>query len=161
MVVDADALNILACEPALLGTFLAPRILTPHPGEMARLLGVSTAAVQGDRRGSAQALARQHGVWVVLKGSGTVVAAPDGMLAINSTGNPGMAAGGMGDVLAGLIGSLLCQGLAPWPAACLGVYVHGLAGDLLAQELGVSFGFLASELAAALPRACRLLREPA
>jgi len=161
MVVDADALNIMASEPVLLGSFLAPRILTPHPGEMARLLKVSTAAVQSDRRGSAQSLAHEHGVWVVLKGSGTVVAAPDGMLAINSTGNPGMAAGGMGDVLAGLIGSLLCQGLAPWPAACLGVYAHGLAGDLLAAELGVHFGFLASELAAALPRACRLLCEPA
>ncbi|MEW6594159.1 MAG: NAD(P)H-hydrate dehydratase [Thermodesulfobacteriota bacterium] len=159
MVVDADALNSLAGEPALLGTFLAPRVLTPHPGEMARLLGVNTAAVQGDRRGSAQALAREYGVWVVLKGSGTVIAAPEGLLAINSTGNPGMAAGGMGDVLSGCIGSLLCQGLAPWQAACLGAYLHGLAGDLLVQDLGVEFGFLASELAAALPRACRRLRE--
>ncbi len=161
MVVDADALNILATETALLGNPTAPRILTPHPGEMARLLGVSTATVQDDRRGSAQALAREYGVWVVLKGSGTVIAAPDGALAINPTGNPGMAAGGMGDVLAGCIGGLLCQGLAPWQAACLGVYVHGLAGDLLAREFGVQFGFLASELAAALPRAFRQLLEPA
>lgn len=161
MVVDADALNILASEPALLATYLAPRIFTPHSGEMARLLGVTTTTVQQDRRGSAQALAREHGVWVVLKGSGTVIAAPDGALAINPTGNPGMAAGGMGDVLAGLIGGLLCQGLAPWQAACLGVYVHGLAGDLLAGELGVQFGFLASELAAALPRAFRQLLDSA
>lgn len=160
MVVDADALTILATESALLAKPSAPRILTPHPGEMARLLRVSTATVQQDRRGSAQALAREHGVWVVLKGSGTVIAAPDGGLAVNSTGNPGMAAGGMGDVLAGLIGGLLCQGITPWQAACLGVYIHGLAGDLLARELGVQFGFLASELATALPRACRLMLEP-
>lgn len=157
MVVDADALNILAAESAVLGSFLAPRILTPHPGEMARLLGVSTVAVQDDRRGSAQALAREYGVWVVLKGAGTVVVAPDGTMAINPTGNPGMASGGMGDVLAGLIGGLLCQGLSPWQAACLGVYVHGLAGDLLVKESGVPFGFLASELAMALPRAFRQL----
>lgn len=160
MVVDADALNVLAAEPALLGSCVAPRILTPHPGEMARLLGVSTAAVQQNRWGSAHALAKEHGVWVVLKGSGTVIAAPNGALAINSTGNPGMAAGGMGDVLAGLIGGLLCQGLSPWQAACLGVYAHGLAGDLLAQQFGVPFGFLASELSAALPRAFRQLFDP-
>lgn len=159
LVVDADALNILAGAPEFLGKANAPRILTPHPGEMARLLGKSTAAVQQDRRRAAVALAREYRVWVVLKGAGTVIAAPDGRLAVNSTGNPGMAAGGMGDVLAGLIGGLLCQGLAPWEASCLGVHVHGLAGDLLATEYGVQFGFLASELAAALPRAFRQVMQ--
>lgn len=159
LVVDADALNILAGEPELLGRAAGPRILTPHPGEMARLAGSTVAAVQADRWQAAGRLAEKYGIFVVLKGAGTIIASPDGNLALNPTGNAGMAAGGMGDVLAGLLGGLLCQGLSPWQAAGLAVYLHGLAGDLLAAEQGISFGYLASELAAALPAAFRHLQD--
>ncbi len=152
-VLDADALNIMAASPELFTGQPGPRVLTPHPGEMARLLGATTAGVQQSRWDSAAGLAVEHGVFVVLKGAETVIAAPDGRLAVNPTGNPGMAVGGTGDVLAGLIGGLLSQGLPPWQAACLGVYVHGLAGDLLAADSGIDFGFTASELAQKLPTA--------
>ncbi|ADH84953.1 carbohydrate kinase, YjeF related protein [Desulfurivibrio alkaliphilus AHT 2] len=152
-VLDADALNIMAAAPDLLTEPPGPRVLTPHPGEMARLLGMATAEVQENRWQAAAELAGRHGVWVVLKGAGTVIAAPDGQLAVSPTGNPGMAAGGMGDVLAGLIGGLLAQGMGPWQAACLGAYAHGLAGDLLAAAGGLEFGFTASELADRLPAA--------
>jgi len=160
LVVDADALNILAEEPELLGQTAGTRIITPHPGEMARLIGAGVATVQADRWQVAADLAEKHGVFVVLKGAGTIIASPDGNAALNPTGNAGMAAGGMGDVLAGLLGGLLCQGLSPWQAAGLGVYLHGLAGDLLAAGQGIAFGYLASELAAALPVAFRHLNDP-
>lgn len=153
MVVDADALNILAGDKEALRNPGGPRILTPHPGEMARLIESTAEDVQKDRLQTASALAKENNVYVVLKGAGTVIADPDGHIAINSTGNPGMAAGGMGDVLSGIVGSLLAQGLSPWQAACLGVYVHGLAGDLLAEETGVGSGYLAAELANGLPLA--------
>ncbi|TBV79677.1 MAG: NAD(P)H-hydrate dehydratase [Desulfobulbaceae bacterium] len=159
MVLDADALNVMAWETT--GSYLlaqpsasaGARILTPHPGEMARLLGITSRQVQENRGPLAIELAARAGVFVVLKGAETIIASPTGELAVNPTGNPGMAVGGMGDVLAGLIGGLLCQGLAPWPAACLGVYVHGLAGDILARNSGINFGFTASELARTLPAA--------
>ena len=150
MVVDADALTILAQDPRLLKDHNGPRILTPHPGEMGRLKGKTGREIQARRLESAEALAGECGVIVVLKGAGTIIAGPDGCSAVNPTGNPGMATGGMGDVLAGVIGGLLAQGLSPWQASCLGTFVHGRAGDFLAQER--PFGFLASELAAALPR---------
>ena len=153
MVVDADGLNLLAGKKDYLKNSTADRILTPHPGEMARLCGLTTSEVQRNRLQIAEDFAKRNRVYLVLKGAGTVIAAPDGRLAINSTGNPGMAAGGMGDVLTGLIGGLLAQELTPWQASCLGVYVHGLAADLLAEDNGVSFGYLAGEVAAALPRA--------
>jgi NAD(P)H-hydrate epimerase len=150
MVVDADGLNLLAGEVAVLAA--GPRVLTPHPGEMSRLAGISTMEIQGKRRAVAAEFAKRHGVYLVLKGAATIIAAPDGRLAINPTGNPGMAAGGMGDVLTGLIGGLLAQGVAPFEASCLGAYVHGLAGDRLVRA-GRPFGFLASELAAEIPAA--------
>lgn len=156
MVVDADGLNLLAGEVAVLAA--GPRVLTPHPGEMSRLAGISTVAVQGNRRAVAADFAKRHGVYLVLKGAATVIAAPDGRLAINSTGNPGMAAGGMGDVLTGLIGGLLAQGVPPFEASCLGVYVHGLAADRIVRD-GRPFGFLASELAAEIPAAFQELLE--
>jgi hydroxyethylthiazole kinase-like uncharacterized protein yjeF len=146
-VIDADALNAFAGEPEGLRAD-APRILTPHPGEAARLLGSSTPAVQADRAAAARALAARSGAVVVLKGARTVVAAPDGALSINPTGGPGLAAGGSGDVLAGALGALLARGLGAWDAARLGVYLHGRAGDL-----GPAQGGLASELAARLPAA--------
>ena len=156
MVVDADGLNLLAGEVAVLAA--GPRVLTPHPGEMSRLAGISTVEIQGKRRAVAADFAKRHGVYLVLKGASTIIAAPDGRLAINPTGNPGMAAGGMGDVLTGLIGGLLAQGVAPFEAACLGVYVHGLAGDRIVRA-GRPFGFLASELAAEIPAAFQEVLE--
>ena len=153
MVVDADALNILGqSPPAAAVPAGGPRVLTPHPGEMARLTGLTTQEIQADRLDIASAYAREKGVVLLLKGAATVIAAPDGRLAINSTGNPGMACGGMGDILAGVIGALLAQGVAAWEAACVGAFVHGLAADRLARARSRG-GFLASEVAAELPAA--------
>ncbi len=136
VVVDADGLNALAGHPEALREREAPTILTPHPGEMSRLAGCSSAAeVQADRAGVARGFARDNGVLVVLKGHGTVVT--DGeRLYVNDTGSPGMATGGMGDVLTGLIAGLLCQGLEAFDAARLGVFVHGLAGEIAAEQMG-------------------------
>ncbi|MFA7382403.1 MAG: NAD(P)H-hydrate dehydratase [Desulfurivibrionaceae bacterium] len=156
MVVDADGLNLLAGE--LVVAPAGPRVLTPHPGEMARLTGLATSEIQSKRRAVAADFAKLHGVYLVLKGAATVIAAPDGRLAVNATGNPGMAAGGMGDVLTGLIGGLLAQGVPPWEASCLAVYVHGLAADRLVRE-GQPFGFLASELAAEIPAAFKEVQD--
>ena len=154
-VVDADALNILAGYPDILRKPAGPRIFTPHPGEMARLLGSTIAQVQADRLKAAQWLNPEaDGDWppmiTVLKGAGTVVAAASGAWAINTTGNPGMGTGGMGDVLAGIIGGLLAQGHDPWNAACLGVYLHGLAADRIAASQ--PYGFTASNVAQILPQ---------
>lgn len=131
LVVDTDALNILAAAgaPAAWPRREAATILTPHPGEMARLAGLSTAEVQRDRIGLARSYAVQHGVTLVLKGARTVVAAPDGRVFVNVTGHPGMATGGAGDVLTGLIAGLLAQGLDAVQAAAFGVYLHGQAGE--------------------------------
>jgi NAD(P)H-hydrate epimerase len=130
-VLDADALNLLA---PLRGSLAFPAILSPHPGEAGRLLGIETAAVQRDRRGSALELAARSGAVVVLKGAGTIVT--DGeRLFVNRTGNPGLGTGGSGDVLAGLLGALLAQRMAAFDAACLGVHVHGAAGDRVAARL--------------------------
>lgn len=136
LVVDADALNMMA-EATDFSTWKTPEgratILTPHPGEMSRLLGIPSARVQQDRIGSAIRYAKEHGVVLVLKGARTVTALPDGRAYVNGTGNPGMATGGSGDVLAGVIASLLGQGLPAGEAAALGVYLHGTAGDRAAQ----------------------------
>jgi NAD(P)H-hydrate epimerase len=129
-VVDADGLNAFAGEPEALRS-AAPRVLTPHPGEMGRLLGTSSAEVQADRVAAARALARRSGAVTVLKGARTLVAQPDGELLVNPTGGPGLATGGTGDVLAGVIGALLAQGLAPHDAAGLGAWLHGRAGERL------------------------------
>lgn len=155
MVVDADGLNILAMAPDRIAKPPAPRILTPHPGEMARLAGLTSGEIQADRLRAACRFAAgtgaavDNGVTLVLKGAGTIICDPDGSWAVNTTGNPGMAAGGMGDVLSGLVGGLLAQGYSPAAASRLGVYLHGLTADRLAQER--SFGYLASEVAAAIP----------
>ncbi len=157
LVLDADALNVVAGRLAPLRRAVAPVVLTPHPGEMSRLAGVSTAEVQADRVGIARAFASDHRCVVVLKGAGTVVAAPDGQIWINSSGNPGMASGGMGDVLAGLIGALLAQGLAAEEAARLGVYLHGYAADLAAAR--GTIGLIASDVIDFLPEAMRRIDE--
>jgi hydroxyethylthiazole kinase-like uncharacterized protein yjeF len=150
MVLDADGINALAGHREMLSRAGGPLVLTPHPGEMARLLGITSAEVQRDRLGVAARLAREQHVCVVLKGAGTIVAGPDGRLAVNSTGNPGMATAGTGDVLTGIITGLLAQGLSAWDAACAGVYLHGLAGDLAASEQG-EMGLIAGDVIQAIP----------
>ena len=150
-VVDADALNAFAGELEALRSE-SPRILTPHPGEAARLLGCSTAEIQDDRAAAARALAARSGAIALLKGARSVIATPTGELCVNPTGGPGLAAGGSGDVLAGLLGALLGQGLSAWDAARVGAFLHGLAGDL-----GPTVGGLASELASRIPSAWQAL----
>ena len=132
LVLDADALNVLAGDLALVKTAQAPVILTPHPGELARLLDMTAADITADPHGAARIAAERSGAIVILKGAGTVVAQAGRPLAVNLTGNPGMATGGAGDVLTGLLGGLLAQGLAPFDAACAAVFLHGKAGDAAA-----------------------------
>ncbi len=152
IVLDADGINAVVGHREVLGKIHAPLVVTPHPGEMARLVGCSTADVQEDRLGVSARLAQEQKVCVVLKGAGTVIAGPDGRLAVNPTGNPGMATAGTGDVLTGMITGLMAQGLSPWEAACAGVYLHGLAGDLAASDQGET-GLIAGDVIRAIPRA--------
>jgi len=152
MVVDADALSGLAGHLDILAGAPGPRVLTPHPGEMARMLGVTIAEIQSDRIEITRAFAVKHRVWLVLKGARSVVAAPDGRVWINPTGNPGMAKGGSGDVLTGMAGAFLARGLTPAAALQAAVYFHGLAGDLGRAERGEE-GLLASDIVEAIPRA--------
>src|ERR1700704_4687954 len=152
-VLDADALNALTGRASLLTECKTPPILTPHPGEMARLeVDATTQSVNADRIGTARRFARERGVFVVLKGARTVIARPDGLVAICPTGNPGMATAGTGDVLTGMIVGLLAQGVSAWDAACAATYFHGSAGDLASQRLGQP-GMLASDLIAQIPYA--------
>ncbi|GFZ98119.1 NAD(P)H-hydrate dehydratase [Dyella caseinilytica] len=141
MVLDADGLNLLAREPH---RFDGHVVLTPHPGEAARLLGTTIAQVQTDRFAAARALAQRYGAVAVLKGSGSLVAHPDGRLDVCIWGNPGMATGGMGDLLTGVIAALLAQGCSAWDAARMGVGLHARAGDLAAHH--GERGLLASDL---------------
>ncbi|CAM4414904.1 MULTISPECIES: NAD(P)H-hydrate dehydratase [Paenibacillus] len=153
LVVDADALNILAAAGGLAAWKRrdAATVLTPHPGEMARLAGLATAEVQRDRIGLARRFALQHGVTLVLKGARTVVAAPDGRVFVGVTGHPGMATGGSGDVLTGIIAGLLAQGLDAVQAAALGVHLHGLAGErAAAARPGYPASLLAGDIIEAL-----------
>lgn len=137
LVLDADAINAFAGEPGLLTARDGQEIvITPHPGEMARLLGISTADVQSHRLESASNLAATHGVYVVLKGHRTIIATPEGKVFINPTGNPGMATGGTGDVLTGIIAGWLAQVKDAEVACLIGVYLHGAAGDLAADDEG-------------------------
>ena len=153
-VIDADALNALAKRPGWQGRIGAPAILTPHPGEMARLLNNTVAAVQDDRLNAALTAAAAWSQIVVLKGAHTVIAAPDGRAAISPYANPLLATAGTGDVLAGAIAGLLAQGMEPFEAAACGVYLHALAAEEIGEDLG-DRGMLASELLPALPRAIR------
>lgn len=150
LVLDADALNVVAYTEAIRASFASPRkaptILTPHPGEAARLLHSDLAKVQANRVATALELARRFNAEVVLKGAGSVCASPDGQWSINATGNPGLASGGTGDVLAGMIGALLCQGLDAPRALRYAVCLHGAAADsLVARGIGPA-GLTASEL---------------
>jgi ADP-dependent NAD(P)H-hydrate dehydratase / NAD(P)H-hydrate epimerase len=148
-VADADALNVIALSEPLQRTLAARRaatILTPHPAEAARLLGRSTTEVQADRLAAARALAARYHAYVVLKGAGSVCAFPDERWAVNATGNPGLASGGTGDVLAGMIGALLAQGLDAERALQLAVCVHGAAADALVAAGKGPIGLTASEV---------------
>ncbi|CAB1244471.1 ADP-dependent (S)-NAD(P)H-hydrate dehydratase,NAD(P)H-hydrate epimerase [Ruminococcaceae bacterium BL-6] len=150
LIVDADGINILARNIDILKTARVPVVLTPHPGEMARLIHSDARSVQSYRLRCARDFAREHGVVLVLKGSGTIVAAPDGRVFLNPTGNPGMAKGGSGDVLAGMIASFAAQGIDPVLAAVCGVYLHGLAGDRCAKRFSQR-AMLPSDLVRELP----------
>ncbi len=154
MVVDADGLNLIAEDVSVLSMAQSSLVLTPHPGEMRRLAGLEKEELGWDREKLAQDFARKYNLTLVLKGAGTLIATPPGPLWINPTGNPGMASGGTGDVLTGLIAGFLAQGLPPFNAARLGVYVHGRAGDLAAREKG-RISLIASDLIARVPDALR------
>lgn len=157
LVLDADALTALARQVERLRGAPAPRCLTPHPAEMARLTGDPVAEVERDRVETARRLARDAQVHVVLKGAGSVIAAPSGEVWINPTGNPGMASGGTGDVLTGMVGAFLARGLGADAALQTAVYLHGLAGDLAAARVGEE-ALVAGDVIAALPDAFRSLR---
>ena len=157
-VVDADGLNILSMTPGWWDKFTSAAIVTPHPGEMARLRGESTDNIQADRIGKALESAAKWNKVLVLKGAHTVVAFPDSTAMLSPFANPGLASAGTGDVLAGAMAGLLSQGLALKVAAALGVYLHGLAGERVRNELGDT-GMVASDLLPALPRAIRDLRS--
>jgi NAD(P)H-hydrate epimerase len=150
LVIDADGVNALAGEPELLQDAPGPRLITPHPGEMARLLGITPQEVQADRLGTARKAAARTKAVVVLKGAQTLVADPSGRVSVNSTGNPSLASGGTGDVLTGLIGGFLAQSLTPWDAARLGVYLHGLAADFFAARYSPR-GLIAGDLLMVFP----------
>ena len=154
LVLDADGLNAVAEDLSVFQKLLLPIIITPHPGEMGRLIRQSAEDIQRDRERTAKEFAKRYKVVVVLKGHHTVVASYDGSVYINDTGNPGMASGGCGDVLTGMIAGLLGQRLSLFDAARLGVYLHGLAGDLAAQEKG-TIGLIATDLADRIPQAIR------
>ena len=167
-VIDADGLNALAeggtdCPTSRfklnnpLSSELSQTVLTPHPGEMARLTGLSVRDIERDRIGVAQKFAQEHGVILILKGVPTVIAHGTGEVWLNSTGNPGMATGGMGDVLTGLIAGLMAQGVSIPEAAVLGVYLHGLAGDISAEVTGMH-GLIAGDVLEAIPEAIKMSR---
>jgi NAD(P)H-hydrate epimerase len=158
LVIDADGLNCLAGQIGWLRRKRFPIVLTPHPGEMARLSSVTTGEVQADRIGEARRLAAGYDVVIVLKGARTVIAAPDGRVSINPTGNPGMASGGMGDALAGIVGSLLAQGIDAFEAAEVATFWHGHAADRVAARRGEA-GLTASDVIDELPSALAELQQ--
>jgi hydroxyethylthiazole kinase-like uncharacterized protein yjeF len=159
LIIDADGLNLLARETEQLNHCGAPVVLTPHPGEMARLTGLAIKEIQSERLSVARRYAGKWGVVLVLKGARTIIAHPDGTAYINLTGNPGMATAGTGDVLAGMIGALTVQGASPGHAAVLGAYLHGLAGDLAAEDRGLS-GMIAGDVVEYIPEAYRRILGP-
>jgi NAD(P)H-hydrate epimerase len=163
LILDAGALNLLAGDKGLRLLFsrrspVFPLILTPHSGEMARLLGTPVGTGEDAREQAALTLAREMDALVVLKGRGTIIADREGRTMINTTGNPGLAKGGSGDVLAGIIAGLCGRGIAPFEAACAGVFLHGLAGDIAAKAL-TEEGMLPSDVIEALPGAFKELLE--
>ncbi|MYI05711.1 MAG: NAD(P)H-hydrate dehydratase [Chloroflexi bacterium] len=152
VVVDADGLNLLAADVSGLADAVAPVVLTPHPGEMGRLTGLSTDDVQGRRLTLSRDSAAEWGCHVVLKGANTIVAAPDRRARVSEVAQPALATAGTGDVLSGAIGALIAQGVSPFDAATLGVYLHGDAGNRAARQhgsIGVTAGDVADQLAMA------------
>jgi NAD(P)H-hydrate epimerase len=158
IVMDADALNLISSDASVLKKSKAPMILTPHPGEMSRLTGHTTGKIQADRSESARSFALSNEVHLLLKGAATVIATPEGTVFINPTGNPGMAAGGMGDVLTGLIAGLISQGMEPGEAARTSVFLHGSAADKIAARWA-PVGYLATEVMNEIPTAMKNLRR--
>ena len=153
IVLDADALNAICSNLDALKLAKVPVVITPHPKEMARLLKISVAEVQSNREQVAVNFAREYNVYVVLKGHNTVVASPNGDVFVNTTGNAGMATGGSGDVLAGMISSLLAQNpKKPLECACAGVYLHGMAGDIAKVKFG-EISMLPTDLINCIPKA--------
>ncbi len=152
MVIDADGLNAIAQTPEMMSFLGRETVLTPHPGEMARLTNTPVSTLEEDRIRTAQTFANAHGVTLVFKGAPTVTSDANGNVWINSTGNPGMGTGGMGDVLTGVIAGLMAQGLSGESAAPLAVYIHGLAGDIASERLGIH-GLIASDVLKAVPEA--------
>ena len=159
VILDADGLNLLAGETQLLKKLKSPVILTPHPGEMSRLTGRKISQIQEDRIACAREFAREFNVYLVLKGAGTVIGHPDGRVFVNPTGNSGMASGGMGDILTGIIAGFIAQGYPAEEAVQMGVYIHGAAGDDLAKRMG-PFGFLASDVLKSIPKQIGILLNP-
>jgi len=156
IVLDADGLNNIAGSTEILKEAKAPLILTPHPGEMARLMDSTADLVQKNRITCARKFAEKFNVHIILKGTKTIIAHPEGNIFINPTGNPGMASGGMGDVLTGIIAGLVAQGFSPESAAHAGVYLHGAAADMLAEKIG-PFGYLSTEVMNAIPGQIKLI----
>ena len=154
MVVDADAISCMEGDVSVLSKKKAPVVVTPHPGEMAGLFRVSPGEIQSDRMGYAKKLSVKHGVVSVLKGAGTIVAGNKGEIYVNPTGNSGMASAGVGDVLTGMISAFIGQGMSPAEAAAVGVYVHGLAGDIALREKGKR-ALIATDVIDCIPEAFR------
>lgn len=157
-VLDADGLNALAGHTHIFKKMQAPLIITPHPGEMSRLTGMPVNKIQQDRLAVVEKFSLAWKTVVVLKGVPTLVCSPDGEVYINPTGNPGMASGGSGDVLTGIIAGLLAQGMSPLTASAAGVYLHGMAGDLAAAQKGM-MGMLAGDILDVLPQAACSLEK--
>ncbi|MXV72865.1 NAD(P)H-hydrate dehydratase [Candidatus Poribacteria bacterium] len=158
LVIDADGLNAIAQASEIVSLLDREAILTPHPGEMSRLTSTSVRNLEADRIRTAQQFASEHNLTLVFKGAPTVTGLPNGDVWINSTGNSGMATGGMGDVLTGIIAGLMAQGLSSETAAILGIYIHGLAGDIAAEALGMH-GLVASDVLKAVPKAISSLKK--
>jgi NAD(P)H-hydrate epimerase len=150
LLLDADALNLLVSHMDWLNKRKEPAVITPHPGEMARLTGLTIDAINNNRLDTAKKAARDWQSVVVLKGAGTIIASPEGEAVINLTGNQGMAKAGSGDVLAGVIGSLMAQGMKTFDAAAVGCWIHGRAGDLAVKQMG-SASLTAGDLIEKLP----------
>jgi len=158
LILDADALNTLANTPNWWQQLTDDAILTPHPGEMSRLAGITIEEVQSNRTGITQEMAQEWHKTIVLKGAYTVVATPDGQSRISPVANPGLASAGTGDVLTGVIAGLLAQGLSPSDAAACGVYLHTEAGEMVRDKLGDA-GMIATDLLPALPLVIKKLKE--
>ncbi len=158
IVLDADALNYIAKNISLLEMKKSPTVITPHPGEMARLAGKTIVQVEMDRLTLAKRFSKEYDVFTVLKGAGTITAGPDGYANVNTTGNAGMAKGGSGDILSGMIGSLLAQGFSPQNAVTAGVYIHGKAGDLCAKQFSQT-SMLPTDLIDTLPQVFKAIES--